>query len=86
MAITSTTVAVGVSATPLSNPEGDHVGGQSVAVAVPDGATVFVGAGDVTTSTGFPVTGSFEVDLDKGETLYGVAASAVTVNVLRQGA
>jgi hypothetical protein len=51
------------------------------------GATIFLGGKTVTTANGFPLAGgeSLAVDL-VNEELYGVAASAVNLYILRRGA
>ena len=52
------------------------------------GATVFVGDSDVSTASGFPLAAgaSMSVDLDPGESLWGVVASGtVEVRVLEVG-
>ena len=90
MAVSAAAVSVGTTATLLSVTETDYVGGASFAVKVPSGgATVYVGASGVTTATGFPLAAgdTLQVDVDKGESLYGVvAAGTQSVSVLRQGA
>ena len=89
MAVSAAAVSVGTTATLLSTAETDFVGGAAFAVKVPSGgATVFVGASGVNTSAGFPLAAgeTLLVDLDAGESLYGVVASGTQlVNVLRQG-
>jgi hypothetical protein len=89
MAITAASVSVGTTAVLLSAGEGDAQVGSSVAVAVPSGgSTVYLGDNTVTSAAGFPLAAgsSFSVDLNQGESLYGVTASGTqAVNVLRQG-
>lgn len=81
----SSTVVVGTSATLIATGAGSS--GTSVAIKTPTGGPIFIGASGVTTANGFPVDAgaSISVDLEQGETVYGVAAAAVTVNVLTQG-
>ena len=89
MALAHERVSVGTSATLLSS---SYAGkdGQTILVQNPSASVVVYlgGAGVTTTSYGFAlgVSSDLSVDLKDGETLYAVvAASTLTVNVLRQG-
>ena len=89
MALAHERVSVGTTATLLSS---TYAGkdGQTVLVQNPSTTVVVYlgGTGVTTTSYGFAlgVSSDLSVDLKDGETLYAVvAASTLTVNVLRQG-
>jgi len=89
MALAHERVSVGTSATLLSS---SYAGkdGQTILVQNPSASVVVYlgGAGVTTSSYGFAlgVSSDLSVDLKDGETLYAVvAASTLTVNVLRQG-
>jgi len=89
MALAHERVSVGTSATLLSS---SYAGkdGQTILVQNPSASVVVYlgGAGVTTSSYGFAlgVSSDISVDLKDGETLYAVvAASTLTVNVLRQG-
>lgn len=89
MALAHERVSVGTTATLLSS---TYAGkdGQTILVQNPSTTVVVYlgGAGVTTTSYGFAlgVSSDLSVDLKDGETLYAVvAASTLTVNVLRQG-
>lgn len=77
MAIRSTRVTVGTTATRLSSSPNDNRADASVTVQAPDGATLYVGGADVTAATGFPVAAGTTIsgELQHGEDLYGVLAS-----------
>lgn len=81
--------AVTVATTPtLIASGGARISPDQVIITVPTGgATVYVGAADVTTSTGFPVAagGVFKWAM-AGESIYGiVAASTQAVSVAERG-
>ena len=89
MALAHERVSIGTTATLLSS---NFAGkdGQTVSVQNPSSTvTVFLGGeGVTTTSYGFAlgINSDMSIDLQNGETLYGVVASStLTVNVLRQG-
>jgi hypothetical protein len=89
MALAHERVSVGTTATLLSS---TYAGkdGQTILVQNPSASVVVYlgGAGVTTASYGFAlgVSSDLSVDLKDGETLYAVvAASTLTVNVLRQG-
>ena len=89
MALAHERVSVGTTATLLSS---EYAGkdGQTVSVQNPSSSvTVYIGgAGVTTTSYGYALgtSSDMSVELQTGETLYGVVASStLTVNVLRQG-
>lgn len=89
MALAHERVSVGTTATLLSS---SYAGkdGQTILVQNPSASVVVYlgGAGVTTSSYGFAlgVSSDLSVDLKDGETLYAVvAASTLTVNVLRQG-
>lgn len=89
MALAHERVSVGTTATLLSS---TYAGkdGQTILVQNPSASVVVYlgGAGVTTSSYGFAlgVSSDLSVDLKDGETLYAVvAASTLTVNVLRQG-
>ena len=89
MALAHERVSVGTTATLLSS---TYAGkdGQTVSVQNPSGSVVVYlgGAGVTTTSYGFAlgINSDMSIDLQTGEELYGVvAASTLTVNILRQG-
>lgn len=51
-------------------------------------APVFLGAANVSTSNGFewaPTDGPLDIELEPGESLYGVADTQQTIHVLAQG-
>lgn len=90
MAVKSTVVAVGTSATRLDTAtKTDTRHGSSAAPYNNGAATVFLGGSDVTTSTGVPMpagTWGPGVELEGDEGLYGVVASgSVNVIVLEAG-
>lgn len=95
MAVSAAPVTVATTATLLSGTDsgyggtGAHPDGMSVLVKVPTGgSTVYVGASDVTTATGYPVAAGEAIafDLGKNDALYGrVASGTQAVNVLRTG-
>jgi hypothetical protein len=88
MTVSSSAVSVTTTATVLNTSETDQIPRYSVAVYNSSAVTVYVGGSAVTTSTGFPVAaaGSFSVDLDKGEGLWGIVATGTaSVIVLSQG-
>lgn len=89
MALAHERVSVGTTATLLSS---SYAGkdGQTILVQNPSASVVVYlgGAGVTTTSYGYAlgVSSDMSIDLKDGETLYAVvAASTLTVNVLRQG-
>ena len=89
MALAHERVSVGTTATLLSS---EYAGkdGQTVSVQNPSASVVVYigGAGVTTTSYGYALgtSSDMSVELQTGETLYGVVASStLTVNVLRQG-
>lgn len=89
MALAHERVSVGTTATLLSS---TYAGkdGQTILVQNPSASVVVYlgGAGVTTTSYGYAlgVSSDMSIDLKDGETLYAVvAASTLTVNVLRQG-
>lgn len=69
--------------------EGDYRSRKFLLKNITGTATVFVGPSGVTTGTGFAWAvsdGPLEVELEPGESLYGIVAStSQTVHVLRQG-
>ena len=88
MTVSSAAVSVTSTATVLNTSETDQLPRYSVAVYNSSAVTVYVGGSAVTTSTGFPVAaaGSFSVDLDRGEGLWGIVATGTaSVVVLSQG-
>lgn len=89
MAVTHQRVSVGTTATKLTL-DNDGKDGQTVNVQNPvGGADVYLGGeGVTTTSYGYLLLagGSFSIQLDDDEKLYGVVASSTqTVNIIRQG-
>ena len=88
MAIRHAKITVDDEATVISDANGDREG-HTVLISNPSGGvTVYVGASNVSTTSGYPVvTGtSITVKLEKDEKLYGIVASGTQdVNVLRQG-
>jgi hypothetical protein len=87
MSIVGTQVPVGTSPTALQAAPVDDGSGVEIAVRNRSAAaaTVYLGAANVTTSTGFALEAGVGVGLhlDVGETLYGIVASGtVTVDVL----
>jgi len=88
MTVSSTAVPVTATATVLNVAETDQLPRYSLALYNSSAVTVYVGGSAVTTSTGFPVAaaGSFSVDLDRGEGLWGIVATGTaSVIVLSQG-
>lgn len=88
MAISSAQVSVTTSATLLSSAETDDRAGSSLALTNGGDAAVFLGASGVTTGTGFGLAAgaSMALDLQPGESLYGIVASGTqAVSVLRTG-
>lgn len=89
MAVTAAQVSVGTTAVELSGTGADTVSGQSLVIKNKGTtASVFLGGSNaVTTGSGFQVEvdSSVAVDLGPGEQLWGIAASAQTVHVLRAG-
>jgi hypothetical protein len=85
--ITGAQVSVGTSATLIAAADAD---GSSVAVTLPSSATatVYLGGSGVTTSGyGLPTGCSVTIDLDSGESLYGIVASGTqTVHTLKNRA
>lgn len=69
--------------------EGDYRSRTFLLKNVTASATVFLGASGVATGTGFAwaaADGPLEVELEPGESLYGIVASTPqTIHVLRQG-
>lgn len=88
MALSHGLVSVGTSATLLSATSAGR-DGQTVLVQNPAGGVdvKLGGAGVTTASYGFIVVGgsAFAIDLQDGESLFGVAASTQSVSVIRQG-
>lgn len=94
MAVTARRVTVGAVATELTTaPPGPAAGsmpdlilGGRITVRNRGAAAVFVGPGDVATTTGFElaVGEQLVLDLFQGERLYGIAAAAQRVDVLEQ--
>lgn len=88
MAISSAQVSVTTSATLLSSAETDDRTGSALALTNGGAVTVFLGASGVTTGSGFGLAAgtSMALDLQPGESLYGIVASGTaTVSVLRTG-
>lgn len=90
MAISHAIVSVGTTATALNASLDGGKDGSTISVQNPTGgATVFIGGAGVTTSSyGFSLGAAttFTIELNQGETLYGVVASSTqSVAVLRQG-
>lgn len=90
MAVTSAQVTVGTSATALSAAETDSRSGEQLRLLNSDATNaVFIGPAGVTTATGYKLLAGATIgaiELDAGETLYGVvAAGTVVVHVLRLG-
>lgn len=91
MAVVGKSVSVADTPTRLdstSSGAADPTLGSSILVRNRGGASVFLGAGDVTTALGFELLPdeSLPVDLGRGESLYGVCASGtVTCHVLEVG-
>jgi hypothetical protein len=92
MAVVGAQVSVGVAATLLTAVEADAISGSAVTVRVPSGgSTVYLGGAtvdDTGANAGFAVASgeALSIDLDPGESLYGVVASgSQTVHVLRSG-
>lgn len=87
MAVEAETIVVTTTATALTH-AGD-TGAQTLVIGVPGlNGTVWVGGPDVTVATGYPVTSGKPLtlqDLDPGDAVYGIAAYAQTVHVLRTG-
>jgi hypothetical protein len=89
MALSHGVVSVGTTATLLSAASGGR-DGQTVLVQNPaGGANVYLGGTGVTTASyGYMLVGgsAFAIDLQIGESLYGVVASSTqSVSVIRQG-
>ena len=89
MAIDSRAVTVGTTPTLLDTiGEGDDMAGSAVAVQNAGAATIYLGADDVTTATGFPLAAgaSMSFKLFGVEALYGIVASGtVDARVLEAG-
>lgn len=89
MAVSAAQVSVTTTATALTTAETDSRSGESIAVTNTDASVaVYLGPAGVTSSTGYKLAAgaSIGVDLDLGETLYGITASGtVVVGVLRTG-
>lgn len=88
MAVTSAQVSVTTTATLLSAVESDDRSGSSLLASNQGAVTVYLGSDSVTTGAGFPLAAgsSMSVDLQPGESLYGIVASGTcTVAVLRVG-
>jgi hypothetical protein len=84
MALSTEEVTVETTATLLSagDPDGHTVTVKPADAA--DGDSVFLGASDVTASTGVPMGAGISFDLEGGAELYGIVASGtVAVRVLR---
>ena len=89
MALTHGIVSVGTTATLLSAAEAGR-DGQTVLVQNPSGGVnVFLGGAGVTTASyGYLIVAgsAFAIDLQAGESLFGVVASSTqSVSVIRQG-
>ena len=89
MAVTTSAVSVGTTATLLVTGGSGRSGGTVVsikpAVGV-DGDLVFLGGIDVATTNGLPLGAGVSLDLAPGETLYGrVASGTQIVRVLEHG-
>lgn len=87
MAVSSAQVSVGTTPVLLSGSETDTSSGQKVIVSNYSAVTVNLGPSNVG-ATGYSLPAGASVGpilLDQGETLYGYAASTVTVDVLRTG-
>ena len=83
--IKSTAITIGTSATAL--PTTALAGREAIAIYNDDASSVsvYIGASDVTTSNGFPLTSSapaITLDLDSSVTVYGICASSADVRVL----
>jgi len=88
MSISSAVVSVGTAVTALSVAETDPLPRFTIALYNAGTATVYVGASNVTTATGFPLaaSGTLSIDCDKAEGVYGIVATGtVSVNCLYQG-
>ena len=89
MAAKGTRVAVATAATKLNTASTDSSAGSALLVRNRDAsASVYIGASNVTTATGYELLAgeSLPVDLDPGEDIYAIcAASTVTCHVLEVG-
>lgn len=88
MATKGTRVSVAVTVTKLNTTGSDSVSGSSLLVRNRGAASIFLGASDVTTATGYEVLAdeSLPVDIDAGEDLYAICASGtVACHVLEVG-
>lgn len=87
MAVSSSVVSVGTTATKLSPDPTDNQAGSSVAVNNTGAATVYLGGSGVTTSAGFPLAAGGQIAVDLGgESLYGIVTTGtVSVTVLATG-
>lgn len=91
MALRSTVVTVGTTATPLA-PGSDQDGNptyRDLALYNGSGVTVYVGGSGVTTANGFPIPASGTLSLDSrdaaGQVYAIVATGTASVNVLEVG-
>jgi hypothetical protein len=84
MAISSTQVTIGTSATLLVRADND---GCRVVIHKQKAHTIYLGDAGVTTATGFLFDhdGTVDISMRAGETLYGVAAASETCYILTIG-
>lgn len=88
MAARGTRVNVATNPTRIGGAGNDSVAGAALLIRNRGAASVFLGASDVTTATGFELLAdeSLPVDLNEGEALYGIcAAGTVACHVLEVG-
>ena len=86
MAAKGTRVSVATTATKLNAAGTDNVSGASILVRNRGAASVFLGASDVTTATGYELLADESLALDLNEDVYGICASGtVACHVLETG-
>lgn len=86
MAAKGTRVSVATTATKLNSAAGDGYAGQSLLVRNRGAASVFLGASDVTTATGYELLADESLALDLNEDVYAICASGtVACHVLETG-